>query len=264
MEAGAFEGDATAPAITLEGVRQVFTSRDGSKLLALDRIDLKVAPREFLSLVGPSGCGKSTLLRLVAGLIRPTEGVLRVEGGAAARGFRHLGLVFQRPNLLPWLTVLDNVLYPVRIGLKHVDAEHRERAMALLDKVGLLQSAIQLPDELSGGMQQRAALCRGLILDPPILLMDEPFSALDALTREELQLELLRLQEATDKTVLFVTHSVNEAVLLSSRVAVMSPRPGRIIDLFDVTLARPRRPDVVESPEFLSFAKRIRRGIYGR
>jgi NitT/TauT family transport system ATP-binding protein len=241
-----------------------FKTLKSGEITALSDFTLSVRPREIVALVGPSGCGKSTALRLLAGLIKPTSGTVHVDTEAGRRGFEDVAFVFQRPTLLPWLTVLQNVLYPVRILGRRVTAVDRERALALLGTVGLADMAQHMPDELSGGMQQRAAICRSLILNPKSLLMDEPFGALDALTREELQLDLLRLHQATPKTILLVTHSISEAVLVADRVAVMTPHPGRLQDLIDVPLGRPRRPEIQAEAAFVQYTQRIRTGIFGR
>jgi len=224
--------------------------------------DLSVRDQEFVSLVGPSGCGKSTVLRLAAQLIAPTAGSVSIGGAAGRRGFERVAIVFQRPNLLPWKDVISNVLYPVTV-LRRPTAGDRDRARSLLDMVGLGKWAESMPDELSGGMQQRVAICRALILDPRILLMDEPFSALDALTREEIQFELRRMHEATRKTTLFVTHAVSEAVMLSDRIAVMSSDAGRLRDLCTIELPD-RSENATASEQFHAYSKRIRDGIYGR
>jgi NitT/TauT family transport system ATP-binding protein len=206
---------------------------------ALAGIDLEVGASEFLAVIGRSGCGKSTLLRIVAGLLAPSEGTVVVDGTPVRRPRRDVALVFQRPALLPWRTVLGNVLLPVEIlGLPM--KEHRAHAIALLDAAGLGDVHGRLPHELSGGMQQRVALCRALVQRPRVLLMDEPFSALDALTRAELADRLQELHMGLRATTVFVTHSIQEAVLLADRVAVLTPRPGRIRKVLDVDIPRPR------------------------
>jgi NitT/TauT family transport system ATP-binding protein len=255
----------TPPLMVFDHVSVAFRRRNAEEVTALSDFTLSIYPREIVALVGPSGCGKSTTLRLVAGLIEPTLGRFSIEGGSAERrrGFEEVALVFQRPTLLPWLTILQNVLYPVRVLGRKIAAKDKERAHALLEMVGLGDTAERMPGELSGGMQQRAAICRGLILDPKILLMDEPFAALDALTREELQQDLLKLHQSTHKTILFVTHSIDEAVMLADRVAVMSSRPGRLEEIVDIPLARPRDPDVQANSAFIHCAQRIRNGIFG-
>jgi NitT/TauT family transport system ATP-binding protein len=225
-------------AIELKGVSHVFHTRK-EPLRALSRIDVEVRESEFVTLVGRSGCGKSTLLRIIAGLLKPTAGDV-VVGGAAVRGPRRdVSFMFQRSALLPWRSVFDNVMLPVDI-LRLDRRTHRERARELLSLTGLEGFEDRRPDELSGGMQQRVSLCRALVHNPSVLLMDEPFAALDALTREELSLELQRIWSEDRKTIVFVTHSIQEATLLADRIVVMSPRPGRIARILDVNAPRPR------------------------
>lgn len=224
--------------IELSGVSRVFTGRSGS-VEALRDINLTVAKGEFVAIVGRSGCGKSTLLRLIAGLIPATSGQITVAGERVTRARRDIALLFQRPALLPWRSVLDNVLLPVEI-FGWSKAKHRARALELLNMVGLGGFEKRLPHELSGGMQQRVSLCRSLIAEPRVMLMDEPFSALDAITREELSVELQRLHMETSATIVFVTHSIDEAILLADRVVVLSPRPGRIRQILDIDIPRPR------------------------
>lgn len=224
--------------IELTGVSRTFAGRSGS-VEALRGIDLTVAEGEFVAVVGRSGCGKSTLLRLIAGLLPVSAGEITVAGQRVARARRDIALLFQRPALLPWRSVLDNVLLPVEI-FGWSKARHRTRAMELLEMVGLEGFEKRLPHELSGGMQQRVSLCRSLIAAPRVMLMDEPFSALDAITREELSVELQRLHMENSATIVFVTHSIDEAVLLADRVVVLSPRPGRIQQILDINIPRPR------------------------
>jgi NitT/TauT family transport system ATP-binding protein len=224
--------------IELVGVGQTFRSRDG-EVVALRDIDLDIREGEFVAVIGRSGCGKSTLLRLIAGLLAPTAGQVRVAREPVTAPRRDIAMMFQRPALLPWRTVLDNVLLPSEIHRTR-SPQHREQARALLDTVGLGGFHRKLPHELSGGMQQRVALCRALIQQPRVLLMDEPFSALDALTREELAGELQRVHMDQSCTTVFVTHSIQEAVLLADRVIVFSPRPGSIRRVLDVKIPRPR------------------------
>ena len=227
--------------IVLDRVGMVYKAARGP-VEALRDIAFTVGRGELIALVGPSGCGKSTLLRIVAGLRPATTGRVLVGGRPVTRPLAEVGMVFQAPVLLKWRTILDNVLLPAELsGLQR--ATYRGRAGELLGLVGLAEFAARLPRELSGGMQQRASLCRALLLDPPLLLMDEPFGALDAMTRDEMNLELLRMWGETAgarKTILFVTHSISEAVFLADRVVVMSPRPGRVARIFDVPLPRPR------------------------
>jgi NitT/TauT family transport system ATP-binding protein len=228
----------------------------GGPVHALDTVSLDVARGEFVSILGPSGCGKSTLLLLVAGLLPPSGGEVRIGGEVVRRPRTEVGIVFQNPVLLDWRTVLRNVLLQVESrGLDLVASA--ERARALLRSVGLEGFEDRYPFELSGGMRQRAAICRALIHDPPLLLMDEPFGALDALTREQMRLDIERLWLERRKTVVFITHSIPEAVLLSDRVVVMSPRPGRIDGVLEIDLPRPRRLEVQESPRFAGYQKAI-------
>ncbi|MGW3966688.1 ABC transporter ATP-binding protein [Amycolatopsis sp. NPDC005003] len=231
--------------IVLDGVAQVFDGRAGP-VRALAGIDFEVGENEFVAVIGRSGCGKSTLLRLIAGLLPPTAGRILV-GGEPVRGPRRdVSFMFQRPALLPWRSVLSNVMLPIEIfGLER--KPHRDRAHELLELVGLRGFENRLPHELSGGMQQRVSLCRSLIQTPSVMLMDEPFSALDTLTRAELGAELQRIQLVQPRTVVFVTHSIEEAVVLADRVAVLTPRPGRLRTTVDLAVPRPRvpgRPDV--------------------
>jgi NitT/TauT family transport system ATP-binding protein len=224
--------------IKIAGVSRTFKTRTGT-VEALRDIDLQISNGEFLAVIGRSGCGKSTLLRLIAGLLPPSDGEVQVSGERVTQPRRDVAMVFQRPALLPWRSVLDNVLLPVEVfRLKR--SEHRDHAMRLLEMTGLEGFARRLPHELSGGMQQRVSLCRALIQRPKVMLMDEPFSALDALTREELAGELQRIHMELGTTVVFVTHSIAEAVLLADRVAVLSARPGRLRRLVDVDIPRPR------------------------
>ncbi|HKH65909.1 MAG TPA: ABC transporter ATP-binding protein, partial [Reyranella sp.] len=211
--------------IGLDRVGMTYEAASGP-VEALADISLSVGAGEFVSLVGPSGCGKSTLLRIVAGLRPATLGTVTVAGRAVREPIPDIGMVFQAPILLKWRSILQNVLLPAELAGKDAGSL-RGRAEQLLDMAGLSGFGEKLPRELSGGMQQRAALCRALLLDPPLLLMDEPFGALDALTREQMRIDLEELWMQTGKTVLFITHSIDEAVLLADRVIVMSPRPGR-------------------------------------
>jgi NitT/TauT family transport system ATP-binding protein len=232
---------------------------------ALRDIGFTVARGELVALVGPSGCGKSTLLRVVAGLRAPTAGAVAVDGRPVTRPIPAVGMVFQAPVLLKWRTVRDNVLLPAELSGRS-PAAYFERADALLELVGLMGFGARYPRELSGGMQQRAAICRALLLDPPLLLMDEPFGALDAMTRDDMNLELLRVwgeSMAARKTVLFVTHSIPEAVFLADRVVVMSPRPGRVARIVDVPLPRPRVPATRALPEFGKLSLEIHEALIG-
>ena len=253
--APATEPGAGRPYVELAGVAKTYR-RHGRETHALEAVDLAIREGEFLAIVGPSGCGKSTLLRIVAGLHRATSGETRVAGKLVDGPQTALGIVFQQPVLLDWRTALDNVL--VQVELRDLDpVAYRDRAMRLLQQVGLSEFADRYPHELSGGMRQRVAIARALIHDAPLLLMDEPFGALDALTREQMRLELEALWLSTRKTVLFITHSIDEAVLLADRVVVMSPRPGRIERIFEPSLPRPRGLDARRSRSFADTAEAI-------
>ena len=242
--------------IEVDGVSRSFNARDGSTTLAVDGVDLQIGTSEFVSLLGPSGCGKSTLLSIIAGLIQPTSGEIRI-GGRGIRGpYTNIGIVFQSDLLLDWRTVLGNVL--IQFEMRGLDpTPHKERARTLIASVGLGDFEAKYPWELSGGMRQRVAICRALIHDPPLLLMDEPFGALDALTRAQLQIDLQHLWQSTRKTVVFVTHSIEEAVFLSDRVIVMTPRPGRIREILEIDLPRPRRLDVRDQRVFTDAISRV-------
>jgi NitT/TauT family transport system ATP-binding protein len=251
--------------IRFDSVAMTYQAASGP-VLALSDISFSVARGEFVAVVGPSGCGKSTLLRIVAGLRAPTGGAVSVDGVAVRGPLSAVGMVFQAPVLLRWRRLLDNVLLPADLaGLRRRD--YVPRARELLAKTGLADFADKHPAELSGGMQQRASLCRALLLDPPILLMDEPFGALDAMTRDEMNLELLRVWGEEDspaerrKTILFVTHAISEAVFLADRVVVMTPRPGRVARIFEVPLARPRTVAARASVEFGRLALEIYRTL---
>jgi NitT/TauT family transport system ATP-binding protein len=249
------------PAIDARGLSLTFDTADGP-VAALSNVDLRVDEGEFVSLIGPSGCGKTTLLRVIADLEQPTAGTLSVNGLTAqqARLDRRYGYVFQAPALYPWRTVERNVMLPLEImGLSA--AERKERARRYLALVNLTGFERKFPWQLSGGMQQRASIARALTFDPALLLMDEPFGALDEIVRDHLNEQLLKLWDRTFKTVVFVTHSIQEAVFLSTRIVVMSPRPGRIIDVVDCDLPRARTLDIRETPEFLEIAHRVRQGL---
>lgn len=250
-----------AAELYLEGVGKRYVSRDGTTTVALQDVSLAVGGAEFIALVGASGCGKSTLLRLVCGLMAPSQGRVMLGGTEIREPRDDTAMVFQAPTLLPWATILDNVLFPLRM-LGKLRADSRERALDLLKLAGLQGFERKYPRELSGGMQQRAAICRGLVQQPSVLLMDEPFGALDALTREEMSLELLRIWSSNPMTVLFVTHSISEAVLLADRVVVMSPRPGRVADVIPIDLPRPRNFDQLGMPAAQDAVRRIRKIIY--
>jgi len=242
-------------AIALAGVAKTFR-RGNKETRALDPIDLTIGAGEFVAIVGPSGCGKSTLLRLIAGLIAASSGSVKLYGSAVTRPQTALGIVFQSPVLLEWRTIVDNVL--LQLELRDLDPRpQRPRAMTLLASVGLGDFADRYPRELSGGMRQRAAIVRALIHDPPLLLMDEPFGALDALTREQMRIDLEALWLSTRKTVVFITHSIDEAVLLADRVVVMSARPGRIERVLAINMPRPRGLEGRKASEFIATTELI-------
>lgn len=254
----------TPAAISFEAVEQVFKGNDGSPIHALSNLSFAIGRHEFVSVLGPSGCGKSTLLRLVAGLIRPTSGRVSIFGTQVKEPGDEIGIVFQKPTLLPWYSVVENVTFPMRHKYGRVEARDVQRALELLDLVGLAEFAGKRIDELSGGMQQRVGIARALLLDPDVLLMDEPFSALDALTRDEMSFELLRIWRERPKTVLFITHSIPEALLLSDRILVMSERPGSIREEIVVPFGRPRTMDTLGDPQFSRLANHIRGTLFSK
>ncbi|MGH6891774.1 MAG: ABC transporter ATP-binding protein [Dongiaceae bacterium] len=245
--------------LSVDGVRLVYQTSRGP-LTALDGLGFGLGEREFVSVLGPSGCGKSTLLKLVTGLIRPTAGSITLAGAEVNGPRPDVGIVFQQPTLLPWRNVLDNVLVPIRARGAAVH-EYRQTALDLLELVGLGAFARHHPHELSGGMQQRVGVARGLVSDPALLLMDEPFAALDAMTRETMMDELQRIWMSTTKAVLFITHSIPEAVYLSDRILVMGARPGRIIETLEVDLPRPRSIETMANPRFIELANHLR-GVF--
>ncbi len=242
---------------------EYYQPRTGSRLLAIDRLNMAIEEGEFVSVVGPSGCGKSTLLKIVDGLCTPTGGQVLLDGRAVSRPGRDRAVVFQDASLFPWYTVLGNVSYGLEChGARSREA--RQRAQPFIELVGLAGFEHHYPYELSGGMQQRVNLARALAVDPELLLMDEPFAALDAQTRELMQHELLRIWEATGKTVLFITHQIDEAIYLADRVVVMSARPGRILDDIRIDISRPRHLWVKRSAPFLEYVDRIWNLIQGQ
>jgi NitT/TauT family transport system ATP-binding protein len=248
--------DTRAACIRAERVRKTFSPK-GGQFTALSDISLDVYEGEFLSIVGPSGCGKSTLLRCIAGLMEPSEGQIVVRGRNVDGPVLGLGIVFQRDLLLDWRTVLDNILLANELG-DRPRPDAAERARELLAKVDLEAFANRYPWELSGGMRQRVAICRALLNDPPILLMDEPFGALDAFTRDELNSELQRIWMESGKTVVFITHSITEAVFLSDRIIVMGAKPGRIIADIRVDLPRPRALSIRDNSRFGAVSNQVR------
>ncbi|MCS5718920.1 ABC transporter ATP-binding protein [Herbiconiux sp. CPCC 205763] len=260
------ERGAAVPAVQVAGVDKIFVGKKKSTVTALESIDLTVAPGEFVSLIGPSGCGKSTLLRLIADLDTPTVGTVTVFGKSArqARIDQEYGIAFQQAGLLPWRTVTGNIELPLELhGV--AGAARRSRVAELLTLVGLSDFAESYPDQLSGGMQQRVAIARALAESPRLLLMDEPFGALDEMTRERMQTELVRITGETGAAVVFVTHSIPEAVYLSNRVVVMSPRPGRIRDVLTVSLgtALERTEELRENEAFFENVSKVRELLHG-
>lgn len=238
--------------IRIEDVNKIYKASDGRQVQALTHIDLNVRKSEFISIIGPSGCGKSTLLRILANLDTPSSGSITWEKSAD-----HIGFVFQDATLLPWKTVYQNAVFPLEVK-KLATKENLENLDKLLELAGLKGFEKAYPRELSGGMRQRVAIVRALSYNPEVLLMDEPFGALDALTRDKMGIELLRIWMETKKTILFVTHSISEAAFLSDRVIVMSPRPGKIDEIIDIDLPHPRTVEVKETIEFVNYVKKLR------
>ena len=253
----------TAPkrlVVDAENISLTFETADG-KVDALSNVSLKVGEGEFVSFIGPSGCGKTTMLRVIADLQQPTSGSLRVNGmsAEAARLARSYGYVFQAPALFPWRSIEKNLKLPLEImGFSEAEQQRAEHYLSLVNLTGFER---KFPWQLSGGMQQRVSIARALSFDPALLLMDEPFGALDEIVRDHLNEQLLQLWRTMGKTVLFVTHSIPEAVFLSSRIVVMSPRPGRIIDIIDCNFPPDRSLEIRETPEFLKIAQRVRNGL---
>ncbi|MDB5517105.1 MAG: Taurine-transporting ATPase [Tardiphaga sp.] len=250
--------------IQVEKVSMVFYGR-GEPVIALEKVDMQVPAGQFASIIGPSGCGKSTLLRLVADIARPQAGTITL-GGDTPRAARHahsLGFVFQAPTLLPWRSVRQNLELPLDVVGRGSAKRSARSSAELIDLVGLSGFADALPHQLSGGMQQRVAIARALILTPDILLLDEPFGALDEITRQRMNLELLRIWSESGTSALLVTHSIAEAVFMSDRIYVMSARPGRITSIVDVPLERPRRLDMMRSSAFFDCVNRVRDGLFG-
>ena len=246
----------TSASIHAQNVRKTYAGERA--LIALDGISLDIKPGEFVSILGPSGCGKSTFLRCIAGLEKVTSGTLTVEGKTVSGPPDYVGMVFQRDALLEWRSIERNILLPVEFAKKPV-RDYRKQLAQLLQLTGLTDFADRYPRELSGGMRQRASICRALIDNPHLLLMDEPFGALDALTRDQMNVELQRIWMETGNTVVFVTHGIAEAVFLGDRVVVFSPRPGKIADIIEVDIPRPRRLAVRETAEFGAYTAHIRK-----
>ncbi|WP_341702861.1 ABC transporter ATP-binding protein [Ferrovibrio sp.] len=247
--------ESLVPAIEIAGLGKRYASRSGGTV-ALRDVSLTVGRHEFVCIVGPSGCGKSTLLKIISGIEPPSDGMVRRFGEIVTEPTPDIGMVFQAPVLMKWRTVIDNVMFPIdALGLRRKD--YAGKAQALLKLAGLEAFADAWPRQLSGGMQQRVALCRALIYDPPFLLMDEPFGALDALTRDQMNVELMRIWSETRKATLLITHSVAEAVFLADRVLVMSGRPGTILEDIHIDLPRPRDTSMRTTPAFMEHVRHI-------
>jgi NitT/TauT family transport system ATP-binding protein len=262
-QSGPPPGTASGGFLTIDRLSKTFDSHDGSKVEALKDISLDIAAGEFVTIVGPSGCGKSTLLHILGGVLERTSGGISIDGRAVEGPSRDVGVVFQEALLLPWRNVTNNILLPIEV-LRLPVAEYRPKVEDLLRLTKLTGFEAKYPHELSGGMQQRVAIARGLVHEPSMLLMDEPFGALDAMTREQMNLDVLKIWHESKKTIILITHSVNEAVLLGDRVVVMSPRPGRIVDILDIDLPRPRTIEMSNTPEFGIYAARIRDHLFSR
>lgn len=239
------------------GLRKSYASQSGDPILALEDVNFTIREGEFVAVVGPSGCGKSTLLKMFAGLLSKSGGDIRLHDKPVSTPRKDVGIVFQDAVLLPWLTVLENVLIPPKVQKLDLNV-YRKRALDLLELSGLQGFENKYPNELSGGMRQRVAICRGLVHDPAILLMDEPFGALDAMTREKMNLEVQRIWTESGKTIFFITHSIGEAVFLADRVLVMSARPGRILEDLAIDLPRPRALEDMGTDRFGKYSNHIR------
>ena len=246
----------TEPRLSIEKLSVIYASARG-KLTAIQDLSLSVTNGQFVAVLGPSGCGKSTLLNIASGLLSPSGGLVSIQGKPVTGPRPDVGIVFQQPTLLPWKSVIENVLVPVQaMGMKV--SEHMERARSLIKMVRLEGFENHYPNELSGGMQQRVGIARGFMHDPQLLLMDEPFAALDAMTREHMTDELQSMWMQSGKSVLFITHSIPEAVYLADRVVVLSARPGTVVDVIEVPIPRPRTLETLSSPEFTSICNRLR------
>jgi NitT/TauT family transport system ATP-binding protein len=248
--------------LVVQNLHKVFTTGRGERqVVAIENLNLRVKAGQFCSIIGPSGCGKSTFLRIAGGLVEPTSGAVTMRNGAGphqAQRAKQIGFVFQEAGLLPWKTVADNVELPFQVN-RRANRPRRASTREMLDLVGLGAFADAYPYQLSGGMQQRVAIARALSFDPVLLLMDEPFGALDEITRQAMRYELLRIWEQTRKTVIFVTHSIPEAIILSDVVVAMSPRPGRVRGTVTIDLPRPRSEVIERTPEFLEYTDRLKR-----
>jgi NitT/TauT family transport system ATP-binding protein len=249
---------AAATVVAVSHLDKIYKTLEGADIEALKNVSFEIGEGEFVTVVGPSGCGKTTLLKILAGILRRTSGDVRLRGRGVDGPSRDVGVVFQAPVLLPWRTVLQNVMLPIELQQRD-RAVFERRARDYIKLVGLQGFEQKYPNELSGGMQQRVGICRALVHDPTFLLMDEPFGALDAMTRETMNVELLRIWHESRKTVLLVTHSIPEAVFLADRIIVMSPRPGRISEIIKVDLPRPRQLAMINSAHFGGYVEAIRR-----
>jgi NitT/TauT family transport system ATP-binding protein len=249
---------AGAPWISIEGLNKVYFSKKSEPTHALSDINFTIKQGEFISIVGPSGCGKTTLLNILAGLLPKTSGSAKIAGQEVLKPLKKVGVVFQAPTLLPWRTIRENIMIPVEVQ-KMDKKSHLQQADELIKLVGLNGFENKYPNELSGGMQQRAGICRALVHSPAVLLMDEPFGALDAMTREYMNLELIRIWQESNQTIIFVTHSISEAVFLSDRVIVLSSRPGRIEEILDIEIPRTRDLSIMTSDQAGFYVKRIRK-----
>ncbi|MBQ0131626.1 MAG: ABC transporter ATP-binding protein [Comamonas sp.] len=251
---------AVTPSFEFVHLNKVYQTQDGTSITALQDVNFAVPQGQFLTVVGPSGCGKSTLLRILAGISSPTSGEVRINGTPSTAPQQNIGVVFQAPVLLPWLNILENALVPAKVQKRDLK-EATERAKHFIDMVGLSGFEKKYPKELSGGMQQRVGIARALVNKPEILLMDEPFGALDAMTRETMNNELLRIKEKSGATIMLVTHSIPEAVYLGERVVVMSPRPGRVTEIMDLQLPANRDLSIINSSEFGHYVSAIRSSL---
>jgi NitT/TauT family transport system ATP-binding protein len=247
----------TCALIIARGLSKTYTTADSGEVVALKDLDFQIFDGEFVSVIGQSGCGKSTLLKVLGGLLPYRTGSVELNGKPLRGPSPDAAIVFQSPVLLPWRTVLDNVLLPIEFRKLQL-SDYRQHALELLRMVGLQEFAQRYPFELSGGMQQRAAIVRALVQDPRILLMDEPFGALDAMTREQMNLELMRIWSQSGKTVIFITHSIAEAIFLSDRVIAMTARPGRIAEILNIDLPRPRELSIINTDRFGRYAAHLR------
>lgn len=251
-------GHLRRPVIAINNLTKIYRTREGAVVNAVDDVSFVIGEGEFVTVVGPSGCGKTTILKILAGILGRTSGNVTLRGQSIQGPSREVGVVFQSPVLMAWRTVLENIMLPIEIQ-RRSRAEYEYKAREYIKLVGLAGFEKKYPNELSGGMQQRVGICRALVHDPALLLMDEPFGALDAMTREYMNLELQRIWDESRKTVFLVTHSISEAVFLADRVIVMTPRPGHISEIVDIDLPRPRRLEMTNSELFGRYVGAIRK-----